>query len=252
MTIFFSLYEPEILVSEEYLKCEVSVDDECTFTEEEDDLEETVNAVQWHSGATAGAISVTSSNTPKSPPVVDFVRNFLFNAGMSDTLHCFQTEWYEMIQKRLVDEDRVDLVPDVYFQNQRLESELESARLETEESRRTASAAAGALERLQRAADVERLRLKRLIQENKILSEECRKLRMKCEKLQPTVQQRMNEKPLAARKELLWVTAEKDKSILQPQVAQQRSSSPQLRIKCVKQCFDYKEKYSKIKSLCKK
>lgn len=159
--------EPEILVSEEYLKCEVSVDDECTFTEEEDDLEETVNAVQGHSGATAGAISVTSSNTPKSPPVVDFVRNFLFNAGMSDTLHCFQTEWYEMIQKRLVDEDRVDLVPDVYFQNQRLESELESARLETEESRRTASAAAGALERLQRAADVERLRLKRLIQENK-------------------------------------------------------------------------------------
>lgn len=208
--------EPDHLVSDDDLRCGDSLDNERAFTKEEEGLEATGKVVQTRAGATSGAIP-GPSDTLNPPAVVDYLRNFLFKAGMSETLHCFQTEWYEMIQKGLVDEDRADLVPDVYFQNQRLESELEVARMETELSRRTAAATAEALERLQRAVDVERRLQNRLKQENKRLSEESRKLRLKCEKQQPTVQQRMDEKSRVA--------AEKDKSVLQPQIDQQRSSS---------------------------
>ncbi|XP_075385366.1 sperm-associated antigen 16 protein isoform X2 [Tenrec ecaudatus] len=58
------------------------------------------------------------------PEVIeDFVCNFLIKMGMSRTLDCFQTEWYEIMQKGTAEHRNSANVPDVYIQNMLLENE---------------------------------------------------------------------------------------------------------------------------------
>lgn len=52
--------------------------------------------------------------------VDDFVRNFLLRQGMTRTLTCFQTEWYELVQKGQLQEDNAEAVPDIYIRNQQV------------------------------------------------------------------------------------------------------------------------------------
>jgi len=44
--------------------------------------------------------------------------------GMSRTLDCFQSEWYELQHKGLLREESTDQVPDVYTQNSNLDTEV--------------------------------------------------------------------------------------------------------------------------------
>ncbi|AWP08911.1 putative sperm-associated antigen 16 protein-like [Scophthalmus maximus] len=95
---------------------------------------------------------------------------------MTRTLDCFQTEWAEMVQGELVDAAEVGVVPDVYTDNQRLDTELKSAQREREDYRLAASAAAPALVKVQRARDLHRLQHKRVVQERTRLTEEMGRL----------------------------------------------------------------------------
>ncbi|XP_071341483.1 sperm-associated antigen 16 protein-like [Trachinotus anak] len=124
------------------------------------------------------------------------------------------TEWTEMVQKGLVDAERVGVVPDVYIYNQRLESELKNARREREEYRLAASAAAETLVRVQKARDFHRLQHKRVVQEKNRLIEEMRKLKVQCNSYEPAVK-RMNEKYQAVLKQTVLVTLERDEALKQ-------------------------------------
>ncbi|KAF6116302.1 sperm associated antigen 16 [Phyllostomus discolor] len=58
------------------------------------------------------------------PEVIeDFLCNFLIKMGMTRTLDCFQSEWYELIQKGVTEVSGAGNVPDVYSQNMLLENE---------------------------------------------------------------------------------------------------------------------------------
>nr|XP_019942725.1 PREDICTED: sperm-associated antigen 16 protein-like [Paralichthys olivaceus] len=94
--------------------------------------------------------TVYASNARQPETVDDFLRNFLLHAGMTQTLQCFQAEWSEM-------EHRVGVVPDVYTDNQRLDTELKH------EYRRAATAAAQALVKTQRSRDLHRLQYTRRV-----------------------------------------------------------------------------------------
>jgi hypothetical protein len=53
--------------------------------------------------------------------VDDFLRNFLLKMGMTSTLDCFETEWYELAATGQLKSEDVSAVPDVYLRNQELD-----------------------------------------------------------------------------------------------------------------------------------
>jgi len=73
--------------------------------------------------------------------VEDFLRNFLLKSGMHRTLSAFQTEWYEMVQRGIVDEAGSDSIPDCYARNNQL---LEQIEMHTAEKEALVAAAARA------------------------------------------------------------------------------------------------------------
>ncbi|AWP20754.1 putative sperm-associated antigen 16 protein-like [Scophthalmus maximus] len=153
---------------------EVSPEDDWSLTEGEGDLEATLRALQTRTEATSRPTATGGARRPEA--VDDFLRNFLLQTGMTRTLDCFQTEWAEMVQGELVDAAEVGVVPDVYTDNQRLDTELKSAQREREDYRLAASAAAPALVKVQRARDLHRLQHKRVVQERTRLTEEMGRL----------------------------------------------------------------------------
>ncbi|KAG8009405.1 Sperm-associated antigen 16 protein [Nibea albiflora] len=190
---------------------EVSLDDDWSLTEGEEDLEATVKAIQDRAEAARGAAPKTGPVTHQPKAVDDFLRSFLCQMDMTETLECFQTEWTEMAQKGLVDIERVGVVPDVYTENKRLENELKNAHRDRDEYRLAASAAADTLTRVQKARDFHRMQHKRVVQEKNRLIEEIRKLKVQCNNYEPAVK-RMNEKYQAVLKQTMLVTLERDKA----------------------------------------
>jgi len=112
-------YLEKVLIPEdsedEYTYDEVSVDDEYSITEGEEDLETVVKAARDQTECTTQSVSSARHPVPKIPEVVDdFLRNYLVKMGMKRTLDCFQTEWFEMIHKGLIKTDQMEFVPDAY------------------------------------------------------------------------------------------------------------------------------------------
>lgn len=195
---------------------EVSVDDDWSLTEGEEDLEATVKAIQTQAEASTG------SGSERSEAVDVFLRNFLSQMGMKETLDCFQTEWTEMKQKGQLDTERVGVVPDWYMRNQRLDSELRNAHREMEQYRLAACAAAETLVRAQRARDFHRMQHKRVVQEKNMLIEQIKKTKDQCSSYEPAIK-RMNEKHQALMRQTMRVTLERDKVLGQ---ASQHSTVP--------------------------
>ncbi|XP_056290246.1 sperm-associated antigen 16 protein-like [Pseudoliparis swirei] len=196
--------------SDDYFKYEeVSLADDWSLTEGVEDLEATVKTIQAR--AEAGAPS-TTHHRPQA--VEDFLRNFLFQMCMTETLDCFQTEWSEMVQRGLVDTEHVDVVPDVHVENQRLDSELKNAQREGEEYRLAASAGAETLARVQKERDFHRMQHKRVVQEKNRVIEEIRKLKSQCDHYEPALK-RSHEKYQAVLKQTMLVALERDKAFVQ-------------------------------------
>lgn len=200
--------------SDDVFKCEdVSVEDEWSLKEGEEDLEAMVKAIRDR--AECSARHREANVTSKPPPaVVDFLSNFLSQVDMTETLDCFQTEWSEMMHKGLLDADALRLTPDVYIENQHLENELRTARREMEEYRRAASAAAGTLGRVQKTRDLHRMQHKRVVQERNRLIEEMRKVKVQCNSYEPALK-RLNEKYEAVLKQVMLAVSERDKAFSQ-------------------------------------
>lgn len=172
---------------------EASLEEDWSLTEGEEDLEATVEPTAVAAAARPEATS--SSEHPVS--VDDYLRSFLCQMGMTQTLDCFQSEWAEMAQKGEVDVGLVGVVPDFYIQNQRLSSELKKTQREKEEYRRLSSAAAETTRRVQRERDVHRMKYTRVVQEKNRLIEEMRKLKVQCDHYEHA-QKRINETYQAA------------------------------------------------------
>uniref|UniRef100_A0A3Q3FNP8 Sperm-associated antigen 16 protein n=1 Tax=Labrus bergylta TaxID=56723 RepID=A0A3Q3FNP8_9LABR len=188
---------------------EVCLEDERSFIEGEEDLEATVKAIKEASAAASGANTTSAAEvTPEA--VDDFLRCFLFQMGMIETLDCYQAEWTELVQKGLLDTGRVGAVPEVYTENRRLERALKNAQREREEYREAGSSAAETLQGVRKERDLHRLQHKRVVQEKSRLIGEMKKLKGQCNDYEPEVK-RMNEKYKAVLKQTMQVSLEREK-----------------------------------------
>ncbi|XP_067108250.1 sperm-associated antigen 16 protein-like [Osmerus mordax] len=195
---------------------EVTFEEHCSLTEGEEDLEATVRAIQERSDDTTSVALNLDASQPRVshvPEVLDdFLRNFLVKMGMKKTLDCFQTEWTELAHKGLWNTNQIELVPEVYTQNQLLDSQLKNAQRERDEYKHAALAAADTLVKLQKARDFHRLQHKRVMQEKTRLIEDIRKLKTHCSSYEPVLRQ-MNEKYQVALKEKMLASLERDRAL---------------------------------------
>lgn len=190
---------------------ELCLDDDWTLTDQEEDLEATVRTIQARAEASAAGLPPGPGSPvarQQSVAVEDFLRNFLLQMDMTETLECFQTEWLEVVQRGLVDTERVSVVPEVYIENQRLYGELKNAQREGDEYRRAAEAAADTLARAEKARDAQRTLYTRVDRERNKLLDEIRRLKVQCNCLEPEVK-RMSDKYQALLRQTMLATADR-------------------------------------------
>uniref|UniRef100_A0ABM0MBG3 Sperm-associated antigen 16 protein-like n=1 Tax=Saccoglossus kowalevskii TaxID=10224 RepID=A0ABM0MBG3_SACKO len=154
---------------------EVPIDDDIA-SEPDDDLDAAVRTIQEAAqdlAASSKEDKIPGASVVQRPEVVDdFVRNFLVKMGMSKTLDCFQTEWYELQQKSLLNEEDVRTVPDIYSRNQHLDNQIKALRREVDKYKNAATKAKETYVKLRKERDFHRMHHKRVVQEkNKLISD---------------------------------------------------------------------------------
>uniref|UniRef100_A0A672RTS4 Uncharacterized protein n=1 Tax=Sinocyclocheilus grahami TaxID=75366 RepID=A0A672RTS4_SINGR len=200
----------------------LTVDDELSIPEGEEDLETAVKAVRDQTDATERTTQtqrVSSAKHPvlKIPEVVDdFLRNYLVKMGMKRTLGCFQIEWFEMGHKGLMKTDVMQLVPDVYTHNQLLDNELKNVQRERDSYKQAAFEAGETIVKLQRERDFHRMQHKRVVQEKNRLIEDIKKLKKHYASYDPALRQ-LNEKYQTVVRQKMLVSLERDRAVSQVQ-----------------------------------
>ncbi|KAL6470246.1 hypothetical protein MHYP_G00213650 [Metynnis hypsauchen] len=194
---------------------EITVEEE-GVTEGEEDLEAAVKALRDRIEASESVPLTERLGSAKQPVahipevVDDFLRNFLVKMGMSRTLECFQTEWFEMLQKGKLKTDEVGFVPDLYTHNQLLDNELKNVQRERDSYKQAALQAGETIVKLQKERDFHRLQHKRVVQEKNRLIEDIKRLKKHYASYEPALRQ-LNEKYQAALRQKMLVSIERDR-----------------------------------------
>ncbi|XP_024420068.2 sperm-associated antigen 16 protein [Desmodus rotundus] len=145
------------------------------------------------------------------PEVIeDFLCNFLIKMGMTRTLDCFQSEWYELIQKG-VTEVRVGNVPDVYTQNMLLENENKNLKKDLKHYKQAADKAREDLLKTQKERDFHRMHHKRIVQEKNKLINDLKGLKLHYASYEPTIRVLL-EKHQTLLKQKMMTSLERDKA----------------------------------------
>lgn len=194
---------------------ELSVEEESVA--EEEDLEAVAEVLRNHTNDSEFVLPerIPSSSqkllcSPTPEVVDDFLRNFLVKMGMSRTLDCFQTEWFEMLQKGTLKTNNVGFVPDIYIHNQLLENELKNVQRERDSYKQAAFQAGETIVKLQKERDFHRLQHKRVMQEKNRLIGDIQRLKKHYESYGPALKQ-LNEKYQTALRQKMLVSIERDR-----------------------------------------
>lgn len=201
--------------SSDYYKYEqVPVDEEFIPAELDEDLDFAVRTVREAVEDEEAGIQTSQAVKPsliQKPEVVDdFVRNFLVRMGLTRTLDCFQTEWYELQQRGLLHEENIDVVPDVYSHNSNLDSEVKFLKQEVVKFRNAALKAKETYVKLRKERDYHRMHHKRVVQEKNKLIDDIKRLKRHYMQYEPTLQQ-LKTKYEVAMKEKMLVRLERDR-----------------------------------------
>ncbi|KAM8934124.1 sperm-associated antigen 16 protein [Pelodytes ibericus] len=194
---------------------EIPADDDFSLPEEDEDL---VRAVQTAQEQAEDSKSQTSPLIPprsvsQKPEVVDdFLRNFLIKMGMMKTLDSFQTEWYEMMQKGLLQPEAVGFVPDVYAQNQLLDAQIKSLKKEVAAYKTAASKAKESIVKLQKERDFHRMHHKRVAQEKNKLITDIKRLKEHYASYEPLLRQ-LHEKYQTLLRQKMLTSLERDRAV---------------------------------------
>ncbi|XP_056392036.1 sperm-associated antigen 16 protein isoform X3 [Hyla sarda] len=194
---------------------EIPDDDDLSLTDGDEDLLRAVQTVQEQAEDVQSQRSPLSPQRPVShrPEVVDdFLRNFLIKMGMMKTLECFQTEWYEMMQKGLLQPEAVGFVPDVYASNQMLDSEIKSLKKEVETYKLAASKAKETLVKLQKERNFHRMHHKRVAQEKNKLINDIKRLKAHYDSYEPLLRQ-LHEKYQTVLRQKMLTSLERDRAV---------------------------------------
>ncbi|XP_070588310.1 sperm-associated antigen 16 protein isoform X16 [Erythrolamprus reginae] len=156
---------------------------------------------------------ITKQSLSETPEVVDdFLCNFLIRMGMNRTLDCFQTEWYELMQRGVLEPKDVGFVPDAYTCNQHLERENIYLKKEMENYKFAANKAKDALLKMQRERDFHRMHHKRVVQEKNRLINDIKRLKTHYALYEPMLRQ-LNEKYEILLREKMLTSLERDKVV---------------------------------------
>ncbi|XP_076456214.1 sperm-associated antigen 16 protein-like isoform X2 [Babylonia areolata] len=203
-------------VHDDYEYEEVPVDEEFVAAEVEEDLDAAVRTVREASedvdAAGARDLGAKPSLVQKPEVVDDFVRNFLVRMGMSRTLDCFQTEWYELQQRGLLHEEDIGVVPDIYSRNSDLDSEVKFLKTEVVKFRNAALKAKETYVKLRKERDYHRMHHKRVVQEKNKLIDDLKRLKRHYAQYEPTLQT-LRSKYEVAMKEKMLARLERDRAV---------------------------------------
>ncbi|XP_039188758.1 sperm-associated antigen 16 protein isoform X3 [Crotalus tigris] len=215
----FCLQQVTITESSEddYQYEEIPADEDFSLQEGDEDLakalhtmqEQTIDA-QIMAQRPGQIIKQSLSETPEI--VDDFLCNFLIRMGMNRTLDCFQTEWYELMQRGMLEPKDVGFVPDAYTCNQHLERENIYLKKEMENYKFAASKAKDALLKMQRERDFHRMHHKRVVQEKNRLINDIKRLKTHYALYEPMLRQ-LNEKYEILLREKMLTSLERDKAV---------------------------------------
>uniref|UniRef100_A0A2K6NPC8 Sperm associated antigen 16 n=1 Tax=Rhinopithecus roxellana TaxID=61622 RepID=A0A2K6NPC8_RHIRO len=152
---------------------------------------------------------------PAAPEVIeDFLCNFLIKMGMTRTLDCFQSEWYELIQKGVTELRTVGNVPDVYTQIMLLENENKNLKKDLKHYKQAADKAREDLLKIQKERDFHRMHHKRIVQEKKKLISDLKGLKLHYASYEPTIRV-LHEKHHTLLREKMLTSLERDKVVEQ-------------------------------------
>ncbi|XP_065052779.1 sperm-associated antigen 16 protein-like [Rhopilema esculentum] len=205
--------------SEEFLNEQIPDEDDFALSDEEEDLQAAVKALNEQNLDENLLVNNEEASTivNRRPEVVeDFVRNFLVKTGMHRTLDCFQTEWYELKMKGLLQEEKCEIVPDIYIRNQQLEDSLRTAHREADSFREAARKASNMHIKLKKERDYHRMHHKRVVQEKDRLIADIKRLKQHYASYEPTLKT-LKHKYEVAMKEKLLTKLERDRAVGQVQ-----------------------------------
>ncbi|KAM7049279.1 sperm-associated antigen 16 protein isoform 2-T2 [Acridotheres tristis] len=202
---------------DDYQYEEVSADDEISLHEDDEDLSKALQNVQEQT-ENARVLALQSVLTSKksvseTPQAMDdFFCNFLVRLGMSRTLDCFQTEWYELIERGLLTVEAAGLVPDVYTRNQQLEAENVSLKKDLENYKHSVNKKEEALLKMQRERDFHRMHHNRVVQEKNRLISDMKRLKAHYASYEPVLKQ-LSEKYQNSLTQKMLTSLERDKAM---------------------------------------
>uniref|UniRef100_A0A670I5J3 Sperm associated antigen 16 n=1 Tax=Podarcis muralis TaxID=64176 RepID=A0A670I5J3_PODMU len=215
----FCLQQVSVAESSEddYQYEEVPADDEFSLQDGDEDLAKALYTIQEQAvdaqimAQRPGQIAKHSlSETPEV--VDDFLCNFLIRMGMNRTLDCFQTEWYELMQRGILEPKDIGFVPDAYTCNQHLERENKYLKKEMESYKIAANKAKEALLKLQKERDFHRMHHKRVVQEKNRLINDIKRLKTHYASYEPLLKQ-LNEKYEILLREKMLTSLERDRVV---------------------------------------
>ncbi|XP_053554779.1 sperm-associated antigen 16 protein [Bombina bombina] len=214
-----SYYLEQVTITEgsedDYQYEEIPADDDFSISEGDEDLSRTLKTVQEQAEDSHVLASLQTSQIPVAhrPEVVDdFVRNFLIKMGMMKTLESFQMEWYEMMEKGLLQSEGAGLVPDVYAQNQILATEIKNLKKEVATYKAAASKAKESMIKLQKERDFHRMHHKRVAQEKNKLINDIKRLKIHYASYEPLLRQ-LHEKYQTVLRQKMLITLERDRAV---------------------------------------
>ncbi|XP_064289665.1 sperm-associated antigen 16 protein isoform X2 [Passer domesticus] len=204
-------------IKDDYQYEEVSADDDFSLHEEDEDLAKALQTIQDQAedAKIMDFLSVLTSeklisDTPQA--MDDFFCNFLVRLGMSRTLDCFQTEWYELVERGVLRVGDAGLVPDVYTRNEQLETENLSLKKDLESYRHSVNKIEEALLKMEKERDFHRMNHKRVVQERNRLVCDLKRLKEHYASYEPMLKQ-LSEKYQNSLTQKMLTSLERDKAM---------------------------------------
>ncbi|NWW99246.1 SPG16 protein, partial [Caloenas nicobarica] len=200
---------------DDYQYEEVPADDEFSLQEDDEDLAKALQTIQEQAEdarilALQSVLTSDKSVSEIPEAMDDFFCNFLVRMGMSRTLDCFQTEWYELIQRGVFTAKDIELVPTVYTRNQQLEAENMLLKKDLENYKLAANKAKEAFLKMQKERDFHRMHHKRVGQEKNRLICDIKRLKAHYASYEPVLKQ-LAEKYQTTLRQKMLTSLERDR-----------------------------------------
>ncbi|XP_032920114.1 sperm-associated antigen 16 protein isoform X2 [Catharus ustulatus] len=204
-------------IKDDYQYEEVSADDDASLHEDDEDLTKALQTIQQQTEdaqvLALQSVLTSEKSVAEIPQAMDdFFSNFLVRLGMSRTLDCFQTEWYELIERGMLTVEDAGLVPDVYTRNQQLETENLILKKDLENYKHSVNKTEEALQKMQRERDFHRMHHNRVVQEKNRLISDMKRLKAHYASYEPVLKQ-LSEKYQNSLTQKMLTSLERDKAM---------------------------------------